>query len=539
MTYVLRALLALVFVTGGVVRAQTVPPPTDSAAVAIMAHEVPAPVTDLTGKDRDNDHGHAIDLSWTPSADDMENPDGAQSVVRYRIMLWKPSEAYQVDTLRSMYEMVQRSYSPIRVYKPLVDSALALIEMGTLTDLAHLPFEVSLPEGVDRTEAPLDMLMMHVRQALQDTLAAMTAPVEISKDSVKAFRRTFLRAVERLPEAFGANGPASGNGAWDSIGTEAPGASFYRHAGSKEEISPDYLPDYADLYYRVDAVTSDPSVYAESDVFGPVQAYGQWYNTGRTVVLISVVIFTALTVIFVRQARKGKQLYVRPLAGIEAVDDAIGRATEMGKPILYVLGLGTAADIATIASFTILSRVAKRVAEYQTQLIVPTYDPIVMTVAQEVVKSSYLDAGRPDDYNEDIVYFVTQSQFAYVAAVNGVMLRQLPATNVYMGKFYAESLILAETGALAGSIQIAGTDEIAQIPFFVVACDYTLIGEELYAASAYLGGEPVLLGSLKAQDYAKAIFVTCAILAFVTLVLADITGAEWLSQFKDWFRVSD
>ena len=237
-------------------------------------------------------------------------------------------------------------------------------------------------------------------------------------------------------------------------------------------------------------------------------------------------------IVFVSLAKKGIDLYVRPLAGIDAVDDAIGRATEMGRPILYVLGLGTADMIATIASFTILSRVAKQVAEYQTDLIVPCYDPIVMTVAQEVVKSSYLDAGRPDSYSDDIVFFVTQSQFAYVAAVNGIMLRERPATNVYMGRFYAESLILAETGALAGSIQIAGTDEVGQLPFFIVACDYTLIGEELYAASAYLGREPILLGSLKAQDYAKAAVIVLSILGLIAANLG------WTS-FTNIFRVVD
>ncbi len=537
MTYVLRAFLVLVCLTGTVITAQTEPPPVDTTAAEVAAIAPPAPVTGLVGRDRNNDHGHAIDLSWTPSVDDLESPDGAKSVVRYRIMMWKPAYAYHVDTLRQMYEMARSNLPPIRVYKPLVDSALSLIGKG-VASVAELPFAVALPEGVDFSDTTVNW-MDQVRKSLEDTLAAMTGEVEISKDSVKSFRRAFLAAVDSLPAAYGAASPSTGGGRWDSVGAEVPGATGFRHSGSKDEVSPDFLPDFADLYYRVDAMTSDPAIFTPSEAYGPVQASGQWYNTGRTVVLISVIIFTILTVTFVSHARGGKQLYVRPLAGIEAVDDAIGRATEMGKPILYVLGLGTAADIATIASFTILSRVAKRVAEYQTQLIVPTYDPIVMTVAQEVVKSAYLDAGRPDDYNEDIVYFVTQSQFAYVAAVNGVMLRQLPATNVYMGRFYAESLILAETGALAGSIQIAGTDEIAQIPFFVVACDFTLIGEELYAASAYLGGEPVLLGSLKAQDYAKALFVTCAVLAFVALVVGDLTGAEWIAQFKDWFRVSD
>jgi hypothetical protein len=184
------------------------------------------------------------------------------------------------------------------------------------------------------------------------------------------------------------------------------------------------------------------------------------------------------------------------------------------------------------SSDLILGRVAKKIAEYQTSLIVPCYDPIVMTIAQETVKTAYYDAGRPDTFKEDSVYFVTQSQWAYVAAVNGTIVRETPATNLYLGKFFAESLMLAETGALTGSIQISGTDEVAQIPFFVVACDYTLIGEELYAASAYLGREPRLLGSLKAQDYFKAIFILC-VLAGVT---ASIFGWTW---FVDLFRVTN
>jgi len=324
----------------------------------------------------------------------------------------------------------------------------------------------------------------------------------------------------------------SSGGPFEEVGKAGSGATSYENVGTKEPESDSYIPDHTDFYYRVDALTIDSGVVGMSEVAGPVQSSGQWFNTGRIPVLFAVVAFFLLVIWFVRAARKGADLYVRPLAGIEAVDEAIGRATEMGRPILYVLGLGSAADIATIASFTILGRVAKKVAEYQTKLLVPTYDPIVMSVGQEVVKSAYLDAGRPDDYDEDIVHFVTQSQFAYVAAVNGIMLREGPATNIYMGKFFAESLILAETGALAQAIQISGTDEIAQIPFFIVACDYTLIGEELYAASAYLGREPVLLGSLKAQDYAKAIVLACAVLGIIAANL-DWTGFTSLFQVTD------
>jgi hypothetical protein len=372
---------------------------------------------------------------------------------------------------------------------------------------------------VDSSAIPASVTNLTAYDTKNDHGHSITLAWDMSSDDGDGLNNVLTYDVYRAESA---------DGPYEMIKQVSAGTSLYEHTGSKDPTSPDYLPDYSDFYYQVHTVTVD-GISSISEVVGPVQAYGQWINTDRIPVFVAVMVFGLLTLLFVSQAQKGADLYIRPLGGIEAVDDAIGRATEMGRPILYVLGLGTAADVATIASFTILGRVAKKVAEYQTELIVPTYDPIVMTVAQEVVKSAYLDAGRPDSYKEDMVYFVTQSQFAYVAAVNGTMLRELPATNVYMGKFFAESLLLAETGALAGSIQISGTDEIAQIPFFIVACDYTLIGEELYAASAYLGREPKLLGSLKAQDIAKAAFV---ILAILGLIAANFGYTDFVELFK-------
>lgn len=287
------------------------------------------------------------------------------------------------------------------------------------------------------------------------------------------------------------------------------------------------LADQLPFVYRIEAIGSDSS-RAMSPPSRPVSASGQWFDTRKTVLLIFMVAFCGAVILLIQHARRGGDLYVRPIAGLAAVDEAIGRATEMGRPILFVPGLATAGDVATLAAYTMLSRVAHKTAEYQTRVRVPCYDPMVMTIAQDVVKSAYLDAGYPEMYQQDDIFFVTQDQFSYVAAVNGMMIRERPATNFYIGKFYAESLILAETGNYAGSIQIAGTDEIVQIPFFVAACDYTLIGEELYAASAYLSREAPLLGTLKGQDWGKA--------AVVILVIAGTIAATlgW-HGFVDFF----
>lgn len=239
----------------------------------------------------------------------------------------------------------------------------------------------------------------------------------------------------------------------------------------------------------------------------------QIFNTVRLNVLIALIIYAILLVWFIYHARKGKELFIRKISGLDAVEEAVGRATEMGKPILYVPGLATIDVISTIASMNILSQVAKKTAEYNTTLLVPNRDPVVYTVAREVVKEAYTDAGRPDAFNADNIYFLTQDQFGYTSAVCGTMVRDKPATNLFVGYFWAESLVLAETGAATGAIQIAGTDSIFQLPFFIVACDYTLIGEELYAASAYLSREPLLLGSLKGQDWGKMIILGVLLLS--------------------------
>ena len=402
--------------------------------------------------------------------------------------------------------------------------------MILLAVLAAVSFGQTQPNTAQSAIAPRSVTALSVADTDNDHGHSITVTWALSADDGAGNNSVIGYRILRS---------SSSQGPFDTVGVVPLGSTSFENSSSIESEATGFIPDRTDFYFRVDALTGDPNVFASSEATGPVQSYGQWFNKGLYPVLWAVIIFSVLTIVFVSAAKKGKNLYVRPLAGIEAVDDAIGRATEMGRPILYVFGLGTASDIATIASFTILSRVAKRVAEYQTTLIVPCYDPIVMAVAQDVVKSAYADAGRPNDYKEDAVHFITNAQFAYVGAVNGIMLRELPATNIYMGKFFAESLMMAETGVVSGSIQIAGTDEIAQIPFFVVACDYTLIGEELFAASAYLGREPLLLGSLKAQDYAKAAILLLALVGILAVNFGADLGMNWLVGFKDWFKVID
>lgn len=313
---------------------------------------------------------------------------------------------------------------------------------------------------------------------------------------------------------------------YQSAGISPRGSNRFEDTGVK---------DGTNYWYKVRA-WQEGGDYADSEVSGPVVCSAQWFHHRRWNALVLGIIFCGLALWYIREAKRGKPLFIRKISGLEAVDDAVGRATEMGRPILYLTGLLDLSDISTIASLSILGRVARRSALHNTPLIVPAYDPVVMTATQEVVKQAHIEVGRPDTYDESKIFYLTSSQFGYAAGVDGIMVRDKPGAVFFQGYFFAESLILAETGASVGAIQIAGTPAVTQLPFFVAACDYTLIGEEMYAASSYLSREPTMLGSIKGEDYSKILIL---ILIGVGVVLATlhslgIIGA-WASSFIDWF----
>ena len=268
-------------------------------------------------------------------------------------------------------------------------------------------------------------------------------------------------------------------------------------------------------------------------VFAQTGAESGWFNTDRTQALVLGIILTGAILLYVVLASAGRPLFIRKIAGLDTVEEAVGRATEMGKPILYVPGLNDMDEVQTIASMNLLGHLATIIAGYDSRLHVPVRKSLVMSVARETVQQSYLSAGRPDAYQEDDIHYVSDAQFAYAAAVDGIIVREKPAACFYLGGFYAESLILAETGNSIGAIQIAGTARPPQLPFFVAACDYTLIGEELFAASAYLSKEPRMLGSLKGQDAGKGIAIIFIIAGSALATLESITGSETVREVSE------
>ncbi|NUQ70662.1 MAG: hypothetical protein HUU17_07555 [Chthonomonadales bacterium] len=258
-----------------------------------------------------------------------------------------------------------------------------------------------------------------------------------------------------------------------------------------------------------------------------IHASDRWESAILIALLSAIVLLTIVT------AQRGRKYFVRRIPGLNAIDEAVGRATEMGRPILMVPGL-SGLGVVGLQALTIFSYIIKTAAQFGNRLIMPTADSALYTVAEEVVRDSYTAAGKPEDYDPNSVYFLSDRQFAFASGVAGTIFREKVAASFLFGDFFAESLIFAEAGQQVGAIQVAGTVSTTQLPFFIASCDYTIIGDEYYAASAYISREPTLLGSLVGQDYCKIIILLVVLIGTIAMSIPAL-GAKWF--FIQWFTL--
>jgi hypothetical protein len=218
------------------------------------------------------------------------------------------------------------------------------------------------------------------------------------------------------------------------------------------------------------------------------------------------------------------RLFIRRIGGIDAIESAVGRAVEQGRPIFFTTALTTLGPV-LYACMGVLSFVARKAAVFRSSLIVPQSAPDALALVEDVVSDAYRAERRWGGFDPSTLPFLSEDQFAFASGYIGMVHRDRPATAFLMGNFAAESLILAEAGQYVGATQVAASVSPEQIPFFVCTCDYTLIGEELFSASAYLSKEPVLLGSLYGQDRAKLALILLLTIGIIFETLKQLIPA--------------
>ena len=243
---------------------------------------------------------------------------------------------------------------------------------------------------------------------------------------------------------------------------------------------------------------------------------------GRVIGLITLAIITGSIVYYMQRAYSGKLPKLRRLAAVNQIDEILGRCVEMGRPAYYLMDTVTMDNPSvlapTVAAFQILAYTARSAARLGSKFFVPVTQGLAYTIASEVVDEAYKAENKQDELKLDevVMYLPDGADRMYI--INHMWSDEM-AGAFFLGSWYHKAVIFTENAARVGAMMLGGTDTTHNIPFLVAICDYSIIGEELYALGAYVSEDPTVSSSLAGQDIGKFIAAILIILGSVLITL--------------------
>jgi hypothetical protein len=249
---------------------------------------------------------------------------------------------------------------------------------------------------------------------------------------------------------------------------------------------------------------------------------------GRTLGLLALVVIVGSILYYMQRSYSGKIPNLRRLQAVDAIEEIIGRCVEMGRPAWYLMdnvNMTSPSVLApTVAAFQILAYTARMAARLGVKFFVPVTQGLAYSIANDIVEEAYKAEGKLEDFDpfNTVMYLPSGADRMYI--INN-MWSQGVAGVFFLGSWYHKAVIFTENAARVGALTLGGTDTTHNIPFLVAICDYSIIGEELYALGAYVSQDPTQTSSLAGQDIGKYVALIIIVLGSILATVGfDISG---------------
>jgi hypothetical protein len=248
----------------------------------------------------------------------------------------------------------------------------------------------------------------------------------------------------------------------------------------------------------------------------------------ETLLLLIIVLLVAiLTLLHHARALAGKQpISRRPLPALEVIQLALARGAETGRAIHLSPGSGAigprGSTMETVAGLLVADRVAAEAALNGAPVLASSGDAITHLALRGALRQAYQRAGVGQDYDPASVQLLAhQDPMAYASGVTTLYGRQKLEASQLIGAFGQEFLLAGEDGAQRGVPQLAGATTTTALPLVYLTAEGALIGEEIYAAEAYLARTSAPLARLLTQDTLRTV-VVIAILVLMALTFLGV-----------------
>jgi hypothetical protein len=240
--------------------------------------------------------------------------------------------------------------------------------------------------------------------------------------------------------------------------------------------------------------------------------------------LLAIGVLVGFAVLLV--VRTGTELrWPTTLRALPAFDDlrkAIERSVEAGERVHLSLGTGTligGESGPALAGLAAMAETAEVTLEADRPMVVSSGDGSLTAAAQDALRGKLGRMGAADRFHWTSARMLAPAPFAYVATLPGLLDAERVSVHLLLGHFGSEGALAADMGARQRSFVLAGTDSVPTQALFFATADRPLIGEETFAAGAYLGAGGMQRASLRVQDLLRLVLIIVIVVGTILRTL--------------------
>jgi hypothetical protein len=144
--------------------------------------------------------------------------------------------------------------------------------------------------------------------------------------------------------------------------------------------------------------------------------------------------------------------------------------------------------------------------------VVTSGDASLAILSQDTLQSGYRAAGAEDQYRFTTGRLTGLTPFSYAAGALSTIHDENISANIVIGDLGPEAALLAEAADREDTSLIAASDDLSAQSVFYATSQEPLIGEELFAAGAYVGAGASHEASLHVQDILRWLIILAILL---------------------------
>lgn len=234
-----------------------------------------------------------------------------------------------------------------------------------------------------------------------------------------------------------------------------------------------------------------------------------------------VLFFSAILMLVFSFLRRKKPPVFRDIPAFARLRQAVGLVVEDGSRLHVSLGRGaltTPQSASALAGLALLRRLVGLTSAGDQPPIATSGDAALAILSQDTlqVAAKFFEGATVDSTAGRLTGL---TPFSYAAGTIPAIRDENVSANVLMGNFGVEVALLTDAVERENTFVLAGSDNLTAQAVIYASAQEPLIGEEIYAAGAYVESGPLHTASLTVQDVLRWLIIA-AILAGAAFTLA-------------------